>query len=104
MSKDVGDILKDHERRIAALESKLSGPKQIAKKDILSLPDHILNLRNNGFFSQPKTIEETHAKLQGVYHCEMNRVLTALRRLAENGKLRKSSKLVDGAKYKAYVW
>ena len=103
--KEVNKILADHEERICALETligKSRKPKTKAGKQ--SLSDHIIELRDSGFFSQPKTAEETHAKLTRKYHCELNRVAVELLRLAGKKQLRKASKIVDKKKYKAYVW
>ena len=69
-----------------------------------SLSDHILELRNSGFFSQPRTAEETNNKLKDKYHCESDRVAMALLRLAQRKELRKATKIMGGKKYKAYVW
>ncbi len=102
---EINKILKDHETRISALEAligKSKKPKIRVGKQ--SLSDHIIELRDSGFFSQPKTAEETHTKLTGKYHCELNRVEVALIRLAERKQLRKASKIVSGKKYNAYVW
>ena len=63
-----------------------------------------MDLRNNGFFSKPKTADETASKLQGTYHCEGNRVAMALLRLANRRQLRRATKVVDKKEYKAYVW
>lgn len=103
--KEINKILKDHERRIAALE-KLTGnsKRPTIKGTTQSLSDHILELRDNGFFSQQKNAEETYEKLKSKYHCELDRVAMALLRLAKRKKLRKASKTVNGKKYKAYVW
>jgi hypothetical protein len=103
--KDVSEIVKDHEKRISALEvliGKSGKPKTKAVKQ--SLSDYLVDLRDGGFFSQPKTAEETHAKLSGKYHCELNRVAVALPRLAERKQLRKASKTISDKKHKAYVW
>jgi hypothetical protein len=103
--KEINEIIKDHERRICALEvliGKSTKPKTKPRKR--SLSDHILELRDSWFLSQPKTAEETHAKLMRKYHCELNRVEVALIRLAGRKQLRKASKIVSGKKYKAYVW
>ena len=102
---EINEILQNHERRISLLElliGKSRKPKTKAGKQ--SLSDNIVILRDGGFFSQPKTAEEIHAKLIGKYHCELNRVEVALIRLADRKKLRKASKVVDKKKYKAYVW
>lgn len=103
--KEINNVLKDHEKRISALEILIGKPrKQGTKVGKQSLANHIITLRGGGFFSQPKTAEETHAKLTGKYHCELNRVAMALLRLAGRKQLRKASKLVNKKKYKAYVW
>lgn len=98
-------MLDDHEKRISHLEAMLSAPKKVAaRKDKRKLSDHILELRDKGFFAQPKTAEETHAKLQVTYHCELNRVEVALLRLSKRKQLRRASKLVGKKKYQAYAW
>ena len=104
-SKDVSKKLQDHERRISALEKILDNAKKPKIRDKKqSLSDHIIELRDGGFFSKQKTAEETHTKLSGKYSCELNRVAVALVRLAERNQLRVSSKVLDKKKYKAYVW
>ena len=69
-----------------------------------ALPGRILELRDKGFFGQPKTSKEVQKKLESTYPCELNRVTMALRRLNERKKLRKASKVVDEKKQDAYVW
>ena len=104
-NKQIHNILKDHEKRIVALE-RIMGTYKIQKsgKTKKSLSGYIKNLRDNGFFSQPKTAAETHTKLHGSYHCELNRVAVALMRLADRKQLRKAAKSLAGKKYRAYVW
>ncbi len=70
----------------------------------MTLPKHILALRENQFFKQLKTALEVHTKLQPIYPCDINRVEVALVRLRKSGKLRKGSKLVKGKRLVAYVW
>jgi hypothetical protein len=68
-------------------------------------PDHIVSLREAGFFKEPKTAVEVHAKLQSSYHCDVNRVAVALLRVHKNKRaLRKTSKIVGKRKQVAYVW
>jgi hypothetical protein len=69
-----------------------------------TLPQRISELRDKGFFAQPRTARDVHAKLSASYPCELNRVEVALPRLGERKKLRKASKLVGGKKQAAYVW
>ncbi len=103
--KEISKVLQDHERRISALEKPTGKVKKtIVKSSKQSLSDHIIELRDDGFFSQPKTAEETHTKFSGKYHCELDRVAMALLRLAKRKELRKASKTANNKKYKAYVW
>ncbi|MBU0478267.1 hypothetical protein KKC91_06840 [bacterium] len=107
MSKEnkISKTLKDHEKRIYALEALIGkSRKSKIKAGKQSLSDHIIELRDIGFFSQPKIAGETHTKLTKKYHCELNRVAVALVRLAGRKQLRKASKIVSGKKHKAYVW
>lgn len=102
---EVERLLKNHEERLALLEGKPAKKNSHhAAKGNLRLPDHILALRDNGFFSSPKTADEVHKKLQGTYHCESDRVTVALLRLANRKLLRKATKSTAEKKYKAYVW
>lgn len=97
--------LEDHEKRIVALEALLNSRKNaVVSKEIKTLNDHILEMREALFFSEPKVAEETFRKLQDTYRCEKNRVAVALLRLAGVGQLRKTSKVTNGKKFKAYVW
>jgi hypothetical protein len=69
-----------------------------------SLPDHILDLRESGFFTQPKTYNEVHTKLQSTYSCDLERVRVACLRLQKRKELRKTSKLLGANSQVAYVW
>ena len=103
--KDISKTLEDPEKRISELE-KLMGKAKKSKVNLgkQSLSDYIIGLRDNKFFSQPKTAEEVHSKIIEKYPCELNRVAVALVRLSGKRKLRKASKIVNNKKYKAYVW
>lgn len=74
---------------------------KIQKKN--SLPTLILQLREKGFFKQPKIPQEVHKKLQPIYPCDLNRVEVALLRLYKKRQLRKTSKIVGRKKVIAYV-
>jgi len=105
IDKDLMRIFEDHEKRIACLESLLAKPrKAAASKGKRRLTDHIIEFREKGFFAQAKTAEETHAKLQKSYHCDLNRVAVALFRLSKRRQLRRATKVVDKKEYQAYVW
>ena len=72
--------------------------------DANTLTDHILRLRDAGFFKQAKTAKGVHAKLQSQYFCELNRVMMALLRLQRRKLLRKATKMEGKKKQTAYVW
>jgi hypothetical protein len=76
----------------------------VAIKARKSLPEHIIDLRDKGFFAQSKIPEEVHQKLQTAYPCEQDRVAMALLRLAAKRELRKAAKTSGNKKHKAYVW
>ncbi len=98
-------ILDDHEKRILHLESLIEKRKTAtASKKQNNLTDHILAIRDKGFFNRPQTALEVHKELHGRYHCEPDRVAMALLRLATRKELRKAIKKIDEKKYKAYVW
>jgi hypothetical protein len=98
-------IMEDHEKRISALEKKLKSPKpHDITKIKSSLPSYVIKIRDEGFFSKPKTVKETHQKLQESYTCEEDRVVMALLRLARKRELRKATKSVNNKIQKAYVW
>ena len=102
---DLLATLKDHEKRIIALEgTKSKSTERRQTKDKVSLTDHIMDLRDQGFFSPSKTAIETHGKLKSKYECAEDRVAMALLRLAGRKKLRKTTKSIGGKKYKSYVW
>ena len=69
-----------------------------------SLSDYIIELRDGGFFRQPKTAREVHIKLQMTYPCDANRVAVALVRLSQKKRLRKTSKTQGDKRVTAYVW
>ena len=101
----INKILKEYERRISSLEiGRHKGKEQQRKKGKASLSDHIITLREEAFFLQPRTCEETHGKLKSKYFCKPDRVVMALLRLANKKELRKVAKSIDGKTYKAYVW
>ena len=107
--KNINKVLKSHEKRIVALEMlfkqlRIKSIKQKMNVGKQSLSDHILELRDSDFFSQPRTAEEAHGKLKVKYHCELDRVAMALLRLSKRKELRKITKTTNGKKYKAYVW
>lgn len=96
------------EERVKKLEDFIFRKKEVHKteiqKDKKSLQDFIIELRNSGFFSQPKISQEVHTEIIASYPCELNRVEVALVRLADKKQLRKSSKIISDKKFKAYVW
>lgn len=68
------------------------------------LPDHILDLREAGFFAEPRTCGEVHSALHDKYHCQADRVQMALLRLQRRKHLRKTKKVTEGREQVAYAW
>lgn len=100
IEKLVADCLKAVGEKAAPSRKHHSRDKAVAN----SLPARIVELRDSGFFSQPKTARDVHTKLATTYPCEVNRVAMALPRLKKAKKLRKASKMVEDKKQDAYVW
>jgi hypothetical protein len=73
-------------------------------RETRALPEHILDLRSGGLFTEPRTPAEVHSMLQKTYRCEQERVKVALLRLQRRRELRKTSKICDGRERVAYVW
>jgi len=97
----------------AALQGKAASRKRPAARAAAkptksgganTLTDHILRLRDAGFFKQAKTTKDAHIKLQSQYFCELNRVMMALLRLQRRKLLRKATKMEGKKKQTAYVW
>jgi hypothetical protein len=67
--EEIGEIkkkLEDHERRIEDLENLVkSGRKRVLTKE-KSILDHIIQLKSEGFFDQPKGLIEIVGKLAQV--------------------------------------
>lgn len=68
-----------------------------------TLADHILALRTEGFFKQPKTPNEVYEKVNLSYPCEKKRVGVELIRLQDKKELRKISGRVGKLKQVSYV-
>ena len=73
-------------------------------KEQTSLPEHIIGLREAGFFNHARTGQEVHAALQEKYACQADRVQMALLRLQRKKSLRKTKKSTEGREQVAYVW
>jgi hypothetical protein len=101
----VTDCLKElgHE----ATQDKRPGRRAVSSTNVgaaTELPKHILALRDKNFFKEPRTGNDVQQKLTSTYHCKVDRVLMALKRLNERKQPRKAAKLVGKRKQVAYVW
>jgi hypothetical protein len=76
----------------------------LGASEVNTLPEFILQIRDEGFFREPRTAREVQDELKSRYSCDVDRILMALRRLMERKKLRRTSKLVENKKQVAYVW
>jgi hypothetical protein len=68
----------------------------------LSLPDRLIQLREVGFFQQPRTAAEAHSKLLENYHCVL--VQRALLRFLRRIQIRKTTRTINDQEQIAYVW
>ena len=80
------------------------GKKGFKTGEKVSLPNLILKLRNDKFFSQSRSASEVHKKLLPIYTCKINRVNMALKRLKVKKELRITDKIIKSKKVLAYVW
>ena len=103
--RTIKQVAADLERRVAHIESLIGKAKPVKNPSgkPKSLPEHILALRDSGFFADARTADEVHTKLKGRYTCDVNRVVVALNRLRSRRELRKTSKQVGEKQYLAYV-
>jgi hypothetical protein len=100
---DLGDALADPARDVRATvcQEERNSPQESGAK---ALPGHILQLREGGFFREPRTSSEVHEKLRENYSCLPDRVKVALLRLQRRRELRKALKKVGDQEKTAYVW
>jgi hypothetical protein len=97
---DLGGVAAEPARAERLKETRPKPDARPAK----GLPNHILHLRENGFFREPRTPAEVHEKLQDTYNCLLDRVQMALLRLQRRRELRKAVKRTDEQEKTAYVW
>lgn len=91
--------------RLSRLEAAISKKEKVAVEiGKASIADHIIVLRDKGVLGHPLTSQEIHKKLESIYPCSLDRVVTAVGRLSRRKQLRKTKKLVGKKKYDAYVW
>ena len=91
-------------RVVAAVPPQPGSEKDSGGSAETGLPDHIIALRSQGFFKEPRTAREVQQKLRPVYSCEVDRVSMALLRLKKRKELRKASRVTEGKRQVAYVW
>jgi hypothetical protein len=102
-------------RQIKLLAEELlvqAGPRHAPAKKVMpskatklqSLPAIIIRLRDEGFFTQPKSADDVREKLGSTYACDVNRVAVALLRLQRKKTLRKTEKKIGKRKHVAFVW
>jgi hypothetical protein len=104
---ELSKIVADHEQRSKQLEGKHIQPNSRTRKSSNSkektLPELIIELRDSGFFSTPRTTTEVQQKLKTTYPCEPDRITMALFRLFTTKQLRKTSKVGNKQRINAYV-
>ncbi len=85
---DIKKTVNEHEKRIKELEKLVIGKVEkviIKRKTII---DHLIYLKNEGFFDQPKSVREiVEALAKGGYHYAPESLTHPLQRVTRNGIL-----------------
>ena len=92
--------LADAEGQTSVDRPQLSQKKKSSRAISTSFPDHLIRLRDEGYFSAPKTPKKAHSKISETYPCDLNRVVVALLRVKKRRLLRR----IGSDKRVAYVW
>ena len=100
--EELRKIIEDHERRISALEKqqKPSKKSKVVKQETESI---ILNLKDNGFFNEAKTISQ----IKDALHTRGKIIKTTslpyyLLKLVRNGSLKRKQEIIE--KKKTWVY
>src|SRR5579859_2088821 len=91
-------------RQAATEPAKRKTRADVPSTSRTTLEDHLIAIRDGGFFKLARTAEEINEKIQSIYPCERSRVTTQLWRMVKRKEIRKASKTIDGKKHVAYVW
>ncbi|HEX7320329.1 MAG TPA: hypothetical protein VF399_08230 [bacterium] len=107
MSKII-KILKNHEKRITALEGK-KAVKVISKTNTWykhgSTIEKIKSLIDEGFFNAPQTISEIISELKTKdYHLKASDLTLPLRKIVRKGLLKKIKRNVNGSPSKKWLY
>jgi predicted transcriptional regulator len=105
---EINDIIRDHERRLAALEGK----KAVVSKDngkswyrAGSTIEKVVNLVSEKFFNKPKTIGDIISELKSRdSHMKPGDLTLPLRRIVRKDLLRKTKKNIDGSSSKKWLY
>lgn len=98
--EEIKKLLRDHEKRISALENK-GIPKITSKTKKWYKPgstiEKIVILIEEGFFSKPKSLKDIISKLKTKdYHLEASDLTLPLRKIVRKGLFEKTKDMPDG--------
>ena len=80
--------LENHEERIKYLEEKIKGGKKKAHTGRISILNHLIQLKSNGFFNKPQSTKVIQGKLaQEGYHYPQHSLTEPLQRTVRQGIL-----------------
>lgn len=81
--------LETHEKRIKYLEELISGKGKKVIKKSKSIIDHLIKLKSDGFFNQPKTLNEIIARMakMGYHYKSKSSLSDPLQRAVRQGIL-----------------
>lgn len=98
--EDMKMLLKNHENRIAKLESKQKPIARLTTKSWYnagSTVEKILSLLDTGFFNSPRTIADIIEELKSKdFHFKASDLTLPLRKIVRKGVLDKTKKKTDG--------
>lgn len=106
--RKIYQILKDHERRLAALEGKKitkgkTGAVVWYKSG--STIEKIIMLLEEGYFNEPKSISEIISELEKKdYHFESSDLTLPIRKIVRKGLLKKTRERSDGTLSKNWLY
>jgi hypothetical protein len=103
IDKEIQKVLEDHERRISRLEKALKGKPERATRVKKSVTDLIIELKNEEFFKEERTISQIRDALHTKGAIVKIESLPAyLLPLVRSGELKRRKKLIEKKKVWVY--
>lgn len=102
-SKEIWDILENHEKRISGIENALKGRTKRAARAKKTVTDLIIELKNEGFFKEERRISQIRDALHTKGAIVKIEVLPSyLLPLVRSGELKRDKKFIEKKKVWVY--